>query len=235
MQYEIPDNDGSQDEILSLLTASALLDLGYTSTGVGVVSGLVASPGGSARQVSFTSGTIIIDRQTFPVSSGSVTLAANTSGFDRLDVIEVDSAGTISAITGTLGNGGLGSSTVVPREPARTVSGGLPSKVKLATVLVKDAQGVLPSSQILDRRIYSGVVPQFLGGEGAPENSFGADGDWYLDGLTQELYGPKVDGEWPEIPVLLVGGVQVVSSTWVPADGVPAGTPPGTKILRRMI
>lgn len=46
-------------------------------------------------------------------------------------------------------------------------------------------------------------------GKGAPSSSLGADGDFYIDLITFNIYGPKTNGRWPA-PVSLKG---------------PAGTP----------
>lgn len=44
----------------------------------------------------------------------------------------------------------------------------------------------------------------FLNGEGAPDVALGTDGDFYLDTLNSDLYGPKTDGAWGT-PVSLIG------------------------------
>ncbi|SOY60146.1 conserved hypothetical protein; putative exported protein [Cupriavidus taiwanensis] len=44
-----------------------------------------------------------------------------------------------------------------------------------------------------------------LTGAGAPDNSLGNNGDYYLDTSTWTLYGPKADGVWPA-GVTLTGG-----------------------------
>src|SRR5262249_27183072 len=46
-----------------------------------------------------------------------------------------------------------------------------------------------------------------LNGSGAPSNSLGNNGDFYLDtaSANQNLYGPKAGGVWPGSPVALKG------------------------------
>jgi len=44
-----------------------------------------------------------------------------------------------------------------------------------------------------------------LNGEGAPDGSLGVDGDFYLDTVAHELYGPRAGGEWG-VGVPLSGG-----------------------------
>lgn len=34
-------------------------------------------------------------------------------------------------------------------------------------------------------------------GKGAPSNAVGVDGDFYIDTLKLDFYGPKVNGRWP--------------------------------------
>jgi hypothetical protein len=42
-------------------------------------------------------------------------------------------------------------------------------------------------------------------GTTAPSNSLGADGDFYLNSATGQLYGPKASGAWPSVSLSLVG------------------------------
>ncbi len=44
-----------------------------------------------------------------------------------------------------------------------------------------------------------------LNGSGAPSNTLGHDGDFYLDTSADALYGPKTSGAWPASGVNLVG------------------------------
>ena len=50
------------------------------------------------------------------------------------------------------------------------------------------------------------VLNTFLNGLGAPNATNGIDGDFYLDTLSSNLYGPKKKGKWP-LPKNLVGPV----------------------------
>jgi hypothetical protein len=60
-----------------------------------------------------------------------------------------------------------------------------------------------------------------LSGEGAPSQFLGIYGDFYIDTLTQEMYGPKVSNSWG-IPVDLVTNQElgyvynqdIISSVW---------------------
>jgi hypothetical protein len=40
---------------------------------------------------------------------------------------------------------------------------------------------------------------------GTPTNTFAEDGDYYVDELTNLLYGPKTDGVWPENGIPAIG------------------------------
>jgi collagen triple helix repeat protein len=44
-----------------------------------------------------------------------------------------------------------------------------------------------------------------LSGTGAPPNSVGNNGDFYIDTAASVLYGPKANGSWPNIGTSLVG------------------------------
>ncbi|HRI13659.1 MAG TPA: hypothetical protein PLX89_11720, partial [Verrucomicrobiota bacterium] len=57
-----------------------------------------------------------------------------------------------------------------------------------------------------------------LNGSGAPVDTFGVDGDFYLDTAASQIYGPKSGGEWP------VAGVSLVGPTG--ADGASGATGP---------
>ena len=46
-----------------------------------------------------------------------------------------------------------------------------------------------------------------LNGSGAPNNSFGIDGDFYIDTTNGILYGPKHDRRWPSVGISLKGQV----------------------------
>ena len=50
------------------------------------------------------------------------------------------------------------------------------------------------------------ILNTFLNGLGAPNATNGIDGDFYLDTLSSNLYGPKKKGKWP-LPRSLVGPV----------------------------
>lgn len=55
-----------------------------------------------------------------------------------------------------------------------------------------------------------------LSGAGAPANSIGTDGDFYLDTNTWTLYGPKANGTWPS-------GVSLVGSSGGSGSGTGSG------------
>lgn len=44
-----------------------------------------------------------------------------------------------------------------------------------------------------------------LDGEGTPSDAVGENGEWYIDTLSIELYGPKEGGTWPTPPLGLKG------------------------------
>lgn len=54
-----------------------------------------------------------------------------------------------------------------------------------------------------------------LAGSGAPLNNFGSNGDWYIDTVGADFYGPKSGGTWgsPTIDLLAVTGPTGASST----------------------
>jgi len=46
-----------------------------------------------------------------------------------------------------------------------------------------------------------------LSGEGAPAYSLGEIGDFYIDTLTQEMYGPKNSTDWGNVVDLVTIGI----------------------------
>lgn len=54
---------------------------------------------------------------------------------------------------------------------------------------------------------------------GAPDNSLGVDGDYYLDTASGALYGPKASGAWPT-PIYVTGVRTNLNAA--PADGTLA-------------
>lgn len=67
-----------------------------------------------------------------------------------------------------------------------------------------------------------------LNGSGAPANSLGSDGDFYIDTTAHSLYGPKAAGAWPGSGVDLVGPTDISivrgSTTSVPASSNATGS-----------
>ena len=62
-----------------------------------------------------------------------------------------------------------------------------------------------PSKKIhMAGRVTNTAVNTLRNGKGAPANSLGIDGDFYIDTLKFNLYGPKANGHWPS-PVSLRG------------------------------
>jgi hypothetical protein len=222
------------------LTSAALSDLSASGQVTGVQLSVdfasdaalkvTATPGSTTRSVDIAGGTGVINRRVTTYDGGSVALAANAGPNPRLDVIELDYAGVISVTQGTQII--TGSSPPIPIEPDRAAVSGIFTKVKLATVLVNPGDTNV-SGQILDRRIFIPSQRVILVGNGAPAEPWGEDGDLWLDQLSGKLYGPKY-GTWDTNSFYsLHGGTYLVESNWTPADGLPAGTPPGTRILKR--
>lgn len=59
---------------------------------------------------------------------------------------------------------------------------------------------------------------QIHSGTGAPATSLGANGDYYLDKASFELYGPKTGSGWGN-PISLKGTANVLYSSWVDIAG----------------
>lgn len=59
-------------------------------------------------------------------------------------------------------------------------------------VATLDEAGHVPEDQVADAMVARSV----LHGDGAPAGGLGRDGDFYIDDLAHDLYGPKVTGSW---------------------------------------
>ncbi len=224
--FEIFENDGSQDELLSLISAASIIDLGVQHTGVGITAGMGCTYTAN-MDIDIAGGYYAIFRQAYAFSAQSVTISAGDATYDRIDIIEVDNTGTVVVIEGTPAD--------PPREPARTMSGDVPTNVKLCMVLVKanDSTSLSASgTPIADRRVFANTDPLMLNGPTAPVGADGVDGDWYMATNTNTLYGPKAAGAWPT-GVPLNGPLVTVDVNWTANDGVPAGTPASSRVLRR--
>jgi hypothetical protein len=57
-------------------------------------------------------------------------------------------------------------------------------------------------------------------GSGTPASGTGANGDYYHDTSTDDIYGPKAAGAWPGTPLDLGGGddLPLYQSVWCPVD-----------------
>ena len=71
----------------------------------------------------------------------------------------------------------------------------------------------------------------YISGENAPGPADGVDGNYYLDVLTGDVYGPKAGGVWPGTPINNVFDVNLSSAVPLPDAGAgSAGT--GTPVAR---
>jgi hypothetical protein len=69
-----------------------------------------------------------------------------------------------------------------------------------------------------------GVDSKIIAGQGAPSAALGAKGDWWLDTLSNTLYGPKAT--YPDTPGQLITNPSLETdlSGWVTTTSVPAGS-----------
>jgi hypothetical protein len=77
------------------------------------------------------------------------------------------------------------------------------SKSLIALISISVLLTSLPSSSAAGRST-TPIANTILNGKGAPKNSLGRDGDFYIDTRSLLLYGPKKSGKWPS-PVSLQG------------------------------
>ena len=224
--FEIAENDGTQDELLSLISAASVIDLGVQTYMAGTTSGLECTYS-SGMTIDISSGYYSLLRQTYAYAGGSVVISAGDVSDDRIDIIEIDDAGTVTVTEGTPAD--------PPREPARSTASGYPDQAKLAMVLVKanDSSSLSAiGTPVADRRTFAQFQPFMLNGTVDPTGVDGVDGDFYMNTTTNVLFGPKDAGSWPT-GIALAGPIVTVQSNWTIGDGVPAGTPSAARVLRR--
>lgn len=226
MAVYIPDNDGGQNQYLSLITSAAIdhaTEAAATYCGLSGIGG-VATSGTGTREVDISAGTAYFFRRPYSFSGATVTHDAATTA--RFDTIRVNTAGTISIQKGTVDGD-------PPREPTPAA---LTSYQTIATVLVlpENTSGGIPTAQILDRSTRWSTLPtQFTSGTAAPVNDTGGvQGDVYLHETTGTLYKMDSNRDW-QIILQSGSGVYVAEASWEPSDGVPDYVLPGTKIMQR--
>ena len=232
MAIEVPNyNDDLvvDSDLLSKISANLLMDIawGHNSQSDGVMTGMSASAGVDNLRIDVESGTFKLSLINYEFSGGSVALSSPDVSDPRIDIIEVDSSGIIHATSGT--------ASVSPNEASRNLSGIQFTRIKVAAVLVKPGDTVIPSSQILDRRIACRVSNRISVGSGAPAAT-GFPGDMHINHNTanKSFHIFDSNGDLSEIYGVQDTGIHIVDSSWVQADGVPSYVLPGTRILRRL-
>ena len=81
------------------------------------------------------------------------------------------------------------------------------AKKVVASALVCISFMVLPTSVAsASGRLLAAPINTVLNGTGAPASTLGANGDFYIDKKSFNIYGPKTNGRWP-LPVSLKGPV----------------------------
>jgi hypothetical protein len=116
--------------------------------GSGVVTGCaVTAQGVPNMTVAVAIGTVMLGAAPVrtAVTAGNVTIAANATSFYRIDLIEVNSAGTKVAVQGT-----PGSATQMPTIPAPSAG-----SVPLAAVFVQPGAVSITSGYIIDKRVFT--------------------------------------------------------------------------------
>jgi hypothetical protein len=141
MSFTIPNAAVAWNVIQSHFLSGDLQIISDGIAGVGVISGCAVSPQGTPNMtVAVASGSVRIGGSSVSVTSGNVTITANSSGNPRLDLICVNASGTKSAQAGT--------AAAAPLYPA--IPG---SSVVLAAVLVPTGAASITANNIVDKRV----------------------------------------------------------------------------------
>ena len=111
--------------------------------GTGVVSGCAVT-WSSGNTFNVSAGSVKINGSTVSVSSTTVTLLQANGARHRIDLVVVDSGGTVSAVQGTV--------SLTPTAPALPTS-----KVLLASVFVPAASLTLSAARVVDKRVFIGT------------------------------------------------------------------------------
>lgn len=92
-----------------------------------------------------------------------------------------------------------------------------PSKV-LVSPVDNPAVVIQPQKEQKVDSLYVRGIPgvdgrTIISNAGPPSNSFGLDGDYYIDKLTYEFYGPKILGNWGAgTPLITAGKNQIIKT-----------------------
>lgn len=74
--------------------------------------------------------------------------------------------------------------------------------------------GIIDCNQlIVGGETFSGVIPTWYAGAGAPSSGLGTVGDMYLDGVTGDVYGPKTLSGWGSSSVNIKGPTGATGAT----------------------
>jgi len=104
------------------------------------------------------------------------------------------------------------------------------STFNLGSDALKWKEGYFHELYVDEDTLYIGGVPLSIegintihSGEGAPAADWGQDGDYYIDTIATEIYGPKTDGAWGSPTALIGPAGEDGQDSVVPGPQGPAG------------
>lgn len=209
MVYEIPDNNGQQFASLSRISSANIADLSMANSGTGRAPGwgMEIHSAGASRAASCVGGIYYIQNESYVAASVTLNLSANNdpSGYDRVDIVEIDEEGNYSVIEGTAGS--------IAYEPPRSmdVDNLRPSKCKLAAVLVRNGDNVVPEEQFLQRTFEVYPRHKIIPVNGMPGPKVGNSGDWAINTITNELWLKEGFEQWASAPWKAAGDAVTVN------------------------
>lgn len=218
MSFTIPNNGGAYDEDLSVWMDADIdaIVRGFIADGV-LTNCAVTAQGSPDMTVAVAAGTVQINGVSVAVTGANGTITTADSSNPRLDVVSINSSGTIVVTAGT-----PAAEPAIPTIPA--------SSAILALVRIPANDTTISSTQIVDKRVFVRTVP--LVGAVGSEPSSPRTGDIYFpnNGFWFERYSGSAWVPWgPLFPFTdpALAGL----STWVNQGSATVTTTNGGIVL----
>ncbi len=138
---------GWESQSNSILNTADVQNWYAGSKGNGFLTGGVLTSADVDRETDYTAFTAIVNGTLIVVAASSVTHDAGDGSDPRIDIVEVNSSGTVAIVKGTATTE---NSTTQPRPPAPTLTA---NSLMLAVVYVPTSASVILDANIFDRRV----------------------------------------------------------------------------------
>lgn len=170
-------------------------------------------------RITFTPTSRVVDKDDAIVIEDTITDVLDTSGSFSIELPTTDNA--LLSPKNWLYDVSIRLYGVKPKKFYAVLPYGDGSDVDISTITAETSvPGVSGGTSV--RGPVGPRGPGTIIGEGLPTSTDGFDGDIYIDSDDGSYYGPKLNGQWPEDPVYIIGNTRrkvhtqaSVSSSWV--------------------